>query len=71
MACNARALFDPGEIWSGNFVSSSGVRIYLDAYCERLQLGLECDGFVAHGEMLTRDRFSFERMRVRSMQGYR
>lgn len=62
-----------GIVLEYEFVSSSGVRIYLDAYCERLRLGLECDGFVAHGELLTRDRFTFERMRVRStvLQGIR
>ncbi|CAM3641010.1 hypothetical protein COLU111180_00780 [Cohnella lubricantis] len=55
------------------FVSSSGVRIYIDAYYEPLRLALECDGYAAHGENLTRDRFSFERMRIRSaaLQGYR
>lgn len=26
----------------------------------------ECDGYVPHVELMTRDRFSFERMRVRS-----
>lgn len=56
-----------GIILEYEFVSSSGVRIYLDAYYEPLRLALECDGYAAHGENLTRDRFSFERMRVRSM----
>lgn len=62
-----------GIILEYEFISSSGVRIYLDAYLKPLRLALECDGYVAHAENMTRDRFSFERMRVRSaaLQGLR
>ncbi|CAI6045772.1 hypothetical protein [Cohnella sp. JJ-181] len=47
-------------------VSASGVKIYADVYYEPLGIIFECDGFVPHVEMMTRDRFSFERQRVRT-----
>jgi hypothetical protein len=54
-------------------VSTTGVRIYIDVFYPTLFAAFECDGFVAHGENLTRDRFSFEKMRVRTiaLQGFR
>lgn len=47
--------------------SASGVNIYIDAVYHPLQLAFESEGFVPHAEKITRDRFSFERMRVRSL----
>ncbi|CAI6083979.1 hypothetical protein [Cohnella sp. JJ-181] len=47
-------------------VGASGVKIYADVYYEPLGLVFECDGYVPHVELMTRDRFSFERMRMRT-----
>jgi hypothetical protein len=51
-------------------ISTSGVKIYIDVYFRPLGLSLECEGFVVHAERITRDRFSFEKMRVRTMAIY-
>lgn len=51
--------------------SMSGVRIYLDFFLPRLRWALECEGYVAHAEKITRDRFDFEKARVRAMAAYR
>lgn len=56
-----------GIILEHEIVSQSGVRIYIDAMYPPLLAAFESDGFVAHGENLTRDKFSFERMRVRTI----
>ncbi len=48
-------------------LSVNGVKIYIDIYYEPLGIAFECDGYVFHAELITRDRFSFERMRIRSM----
>lgn len=50
--------------------STSGVNIYIDAFYHPLQLAFESEGFVPHAEKITRDRFSFERMRVRTLGLY-
>lgn len=47
--------------------SLSGVHIYLDAFYHPLKIAFESEGFVPHAETITRDRFSFERMRIRTM----
>jgi hypothetical protein len=54
-------------------VSTSGVKIYIDVFYEPLGLAFESEGFVAHAENISRERFSFERMRVRTMalHGYK
>ncbi|TJY44398.1 hypothetical protein E5161_03185 [Cohnella pontilimi] len=54
-------------------VSLSGVRIYGDYFWRDFRLIVETDGFAAHAENMTRDRFSFERMRIRTfaLYGYR
>jgi hypothetical protein len=49
------------------FVSASGVKIFIDVFYVPLEFAFESEGYVAHAENITRDRFSFERMRVRSM----
>lgn len=53
-------------------IGTNGVKIYADVYYEPLGLVFECDGYVPHVELITRDRFSFERMRVRTfaLSGY-
>jgi hypothetical protein len=62
-----------GIILEYELVSITGVRIYIDVFYERLGLAIESEGFVVHAENITRDRFSFERMRIRTilMYGYR
>jgi hypothetical protein len=53
--------------------STSGVKIYLDVFFEPLNIAFESEGFVAHAENITRERFNFERMRIRTiaMYGYK
>ena len=51
-------------------VSLSGVRMFIDAFYEPLEIAFESEGFVAHAEKITRDRFNFERVRVRTMALY-
>ncbi|QJC51066.1 hypothetical protein HGI30_05490 [Paenibacillus albicereus] len=55
------------------FKSPTGYSYYADLFYEPLQTVFECDGFVPHGELLTRERFALERQRVRTMAmfGYR
>jgi hypothetical protein len=52
------------------FLSSSGVRIYVDVFYEPLRLAFESEGFAVHAQNITRDRFDFEKMRVRTMAMY-
>lgn len=51
--------------------SLTGAKIYLDFYLPYLRWAIECEGFVPHAEKITRDRFDFERVRVRTMKAYR
>lgn len=51
-------------------VSTAGVKIYVDVFYEPLRIAFESEGFVPHAENITRERFSFERMRVRTMMMY-
>lgn len=62
-----------GIILEYELVSASGVKIYIDIFYEPLGLAFESEGYVAHAENITRDRFSFERARVRTiaMYGYK
>jgi hypothetical protein len=54
-------------------ISTTGVKIYCDVLLKQLGIVFESEGFVVHGENITRDRFMFERMRIRTiaMYGYR
>jgi hypothetical protein len=54
-------------------VSTTGVKIYLDVLYEQLGIAFESEGFVVHAENITRERFNFERMRIRTiaMYGYK
>jgi hypothetical protein len=47
--------------------SLGGAKIYADVYHARLKIVFEEDHFVTHAEKVTRDRFSFERARARSV----
>lgn len=50
--------------------STSGVSIFVDALYHPLRLAFESEGFVPHAETITRDRFAFERMRIRTLALY-
>lgn len=52
-------------------IGMSGMRIFGDFYYKPLQLIFEGEGFVSHAEMITRDRFDFEKMRIRTIAQYR
>jgi len=53
-------------------VNLQGIKIYIDIFYEPHGIAFECEGYVVHAEKISRDRFTFERMRVRSMvlKGY-
>lgn len=53
-------------------VTFTGVSIFIDAFYKPLGIAFESEGFVAHAENITRDRFDFERFRVRTLvnKGY-
>ncbi len=61
-----------GLVLEYEMVSLSGVKIYGDVFHPMLRTVFEEDNFVTHAEKITRDRFSFERARARSvaMHGY-
>lgn len=50
--------------------STSGISIFVDAFYQPLKFAFESEGFVPHAEKITRDRYSFERKRIRSMVLY-
>ncbi|RUS45591.1 hypothetical protein [Cohnella sp. AR92] len=56
-----------GLILEHEMVSNSGVRMYVDAFYVPLGIGFEAEGYIAHEEKLTRERFSFERVRIRTI----
>lgn len=47
-------------------ISLTGIRIYGDFFYKVFRIIFECEGFVSHAEMITRDRFDFEKMRIRT-----
>jgi hypothetical protein len=59
-----------GIILEHELISTTGVRIYIDACYEPLGIAFESEGYVAHAESITRDRFNFERMRIRTILIY-
>ncbi len=59
-----------GIILEKEIVTLSGVKAYIDAYNEPFRFGFEGEGFVSHAENITRPRFDFERLKVRSMAAY-
>jgi hypothetical protein len=56
-----------GLVMESELVSLSGVKIFIDVLYKPLGFAFESEGFGAHAENITRDRFDFERMRVRTM----
>ncbi len=48
------------------WVSEMGVKIYADVYHPVLRIIFEALGYVVHAEKITRQRHSFEQMRIRS-----
>ena len=50
---------------------AGGERNYIDAFFEPMAIGLECEGFGPHAEMITRRRFAYEKRRVRKLAVYR
>ncbi|MBB6671413.1 hypothetical protein [Cohnella nanjingensis] len=62
-----------GFVLEYELVSLSGMRIYVDAFYEPLGVAFEAEGYVVHGETITRERFDFEKMRIRTLgnRGYK
>jgi hypothetical protein len=62
-----------GLIMEYELVTILGTRIFIDVFYQPLWLAFESEGFAAHAGNISRDRFSFERMRVRTlvMYGYK
>jgi hypothetical protein len=56
-----------GLLLEHEMVSLTGTKIYGDAFHPQLRTVFEEDSFVTHAEKITRDRFSFERARARSI----
>lgn len=51
-------------------VSLNGMLIFGDFFYKPVESIIECEGFVSHAEMITRDRFDFEKMRMRTFAEY-
>ncbi len=60
-----------GLIMEYEMVNSSGVRIFGDFFYTPIESIIESEGFVSHAEMITRDRFDFEKMRIRTFAEYK
>jgi hypothetical protein len=56
-----------GLVLEYEMTSLSGVKVYGDVFHPKLRTVFEEDSFVTHAEKITRDRFSFERARARSV----
>ncbi|KRE75053.1 hypothetical protein [Paenibacillus sp. Soil750] len=56
-----------GLVLEYEMTSLSGVKIYGDVFHPNLRTVFEEDSFITHAEKITRDRFSFERARARSV----
>ncbi len=56
-----------GFILEYELISQNGYRIYIDVFYVPLQIAFECEGFVVHAELITREKFSLERMRIRTI----
>lgn len=55
-----------GFVMQYEMIGFTGVTMYIDAFYEPLGIAFESEGFVAHAENITRDRFDFERFRIRT-----
>lgn len=60
-----------GFILEHEIVNTGGFSIFMDAFYEPLGLAFESEGYAYHAENITRDRFSFERSRVRTIASRR
>ncbi|WP_168123613.1 hypothetical protein [Paenibacillus sp. HB172176] len=60
-----------GFVMEYEVVCSTGIRVYVDAYYEPLGLAFESEGFAVHADKVTRERFSFEKRRVRNLAAKR
>ena len=49
------------------FTTRTGSRIYVDVFHTRLGIAMEEELYTTHAELVSRDRYAFERFRVRSM----
>jgi hypothetical protein len=56
-----------GLVLEFEMVALSGLKIYGDVVHPNLRIVSEEDNFITHAEKITRDRFSFERARARSV----
>jgi len=56
-----------GLILEYELVSRSGVKLYVDAVEPESRLALESEGYVPHAQNISRERFAFERRKVRTM----
>jgi len=59
-----------GFVLEMEVVSSSGVRLFVDAFKTASSLAMESEGFVPHAQNITRDRFTFERRKVRTIASH-
>lgn len=62
--------FDPLML-EYELAGENGVKIYADVYHRDLRIVFEANGYDAHAEKITRDRHSFEQMRVRTFTKHR
>ncbi|WEK53685.1 MAG: hypothetical protein P0Y55_14015 [Candidatus Cohnella colombiensis] len=62
-----------GLILEHEVISQTGVRIYIDVFYQPLKLAIESEGFAVHADKITRERFDFEKARIRTFtaKGYR
>ncbi|MBW5444856.1 hypothetical protein GE107_02100 [Cohnella sp. CFH 77786] len=56
-----------GFVLEYELVRRSGVKVYIDALETTAALALESEGFTSHAQNITRDRFSFEKRKVRTI----
>ncbi|MFC5471635.1 hypothetical protein ACFPPD_23445 [Cohnella suwonensis] len=56
-----------GIVLEHEMVGSNGAKMYIDVYYEPIAIAFESDGFVTHAELITRDRFDFEKTKIRSV----
>jgi hypothetical protein len=59
-----------GLILEHEIVTLTGVKAYIDAFQEPLEIGIEGEGFAVHAQNITRSRFDFEKNKIRSMGVY-
>ena len=59
-----------GIVLEKELVSRSGIKVYIDAFEGTARLALESEGFVPHAQNITRERFTFERRKIRTIASY-